>query len=121
MKSFLQPLTTTEDTAMAAAVKKRVKNKYDIIENLCIACGFCLDQCPPKVNAIGVKLYGDVQEGGFRYYIDQKACISCQLCFDVDACPSGALIEVRPEGEILDFRFTPEKRLELYDKPFFAR
>jgi len=102
-------------------VKKRVKNKYDNIENLCIACGFCLDQCPPKVNAIGVKLYGDVQEGGFRYYIDQKACISCQLCFDADACPSGALIEVRPEGDILDFRFTPEKRLELYDKPFFAR
>lgn len=107
--------------AAAPAVKKRPKNRYDIIENLCVGCGLCLDQCPPKVNSIGYKFYGDVQEGGFRCYIDQKACISCQLCFDADACPSAALIEIRPDGDILDFRFTPEKRITMYDKPFFER
>ncbi|NTV46301.1 MAG: 4Fe-4S dicluster domain-containing protein [Chlorobiales bacterium] len=108
-------------TAAAPAVKKRPKNRYDIIENLCVGCGLCLDQCPPKVNSIGFKFFGDLQEGAFRCYIDQKSCISCQLCFDADACPSGALIEIRHDGDIRDFRFTPEKRIEMYDRPFFER
>ncbi len=108
-------------TATKKKVKKRQKNRYDIIENLCVGCGLCLDQCPPKVNSIGWKIYGDWQEGGFRCYIDQNVCISCQLCFDTDVCPSGALIEIRPEGRILDFRHTPSKRIEMYDQPFFER
>ena len=32
------------------------------------------------VEVIGYKFYGDVQEGGFRAYIDQDACISCSAC-----------------------------------------
>ncbi len=105
------------------ALKKatpRAKSHYFIIENLCVGCGMCLDTCPPKVNAIGYKFYGDVQEGGFRCYIDQDACISCSACFSSDECPSGALIEVLPDGGILDFTYTPPERLD-FDLRFLHR
>jgi photosystem P840 reaction center iron-sulfur protein len=109
--------------APAAPPKKaepRQKAHYFILENLCVGCGLCLDKCPPKVNAIGYKFYGDVQEGGFRCYIDQVACISCSACFSADECPSGALIEVQPDGEVLDFTFTPPERLD-FDLRFLHR
>jgi len=109
--------------AAKPALKKitpRAKSHYFIIENLCVGCGMCLDTCPPKVNAIGYKFYGDVQEGGFRCYIDQDACISCSACFSSDECPSGALIEVLPDGEVLDFTYTPPERLD-FDLRFLHR
>jgi len=98
----------------------RAKKHYFILENLCVGCGLCLDKCPPKVNAIGYKFYGDVQEGGFRCYIDQNACISCSACFSADECPSGALLEVLPEGETLDFTYTPPERID-FDLRFLHR
>ena len=98
----------------------RPKKHYFILENLCVGCGLCLDTCPPKVNAIGYKFYGDVQEGGFRCYIDQDACISCAACFSSDECPSGALIEILPTGEVLDFTYTPPERLD-FDLRFLHR
>jgi photosystem P840 reaction center iron-sulfur protein len=98
----------------------RAKSHYFIIENLCVGCGLCLDKCPPKVKAIGYKFYGDVQEGGFRAYIDQDACISCSACFSSDECPAGALVEVLPDGEVLDFTYTPPERLD-FDLRFLHR
>ncbi|MBF0586421.1 4Fe-4S dicluster domain-containing protein [Prosthecochloris sp. N3] len=108
--------------AKPAAKKKapRAKKHYFILENLCVGCGLCLDKCPPKVNAIGYKFYGDVQEGGFRCYIDQDACISCSACFSSDECPSGALVEILPSGEVLDFTYTPPERLD-FDLRFLHR
>lgn len=106
--------------APVAKAAPRPKKHYFIIENLCVGCGLCLDKCPPKVNAIGYKFYGDVQEGGFRCYIDQVACISCSACFSGDECPSGALIEVLPDGDILDFSYTPPDRLD-FDLRFLHR
>ncbi|NTV98409.1 MAG: 4Fe-4S dicluster domain-containing protein [Chlorobiaceae bacterium] len=108
----------TQPVAKKAA--PREKKHYFILENLCVGCGLCLDKCPPKVNAIGYKFYGDVQEGGFRCYIDQDACISCSACFSGDECPSGALVEVLPDGQILDFSFTPPERLD-FDLRFLHR
>jgi photosystem P840 reaction center iron-sulfur protein len=105
------------------ALKKaapREKSHYFILENLCVGCGLCLDKCPPKVKAIGYKFYGDVQEGGFRAYIDQDACISCSACFSSDECPSGALVEVLPDGQVLDFTYTPPERLD-FDLRFLHR
>lgn len=96
------------------------KKHYFILENLCVGCGLCLDKCPPKVNAIGYKFYGDVQENGFRCYVDQDACISCSACFSSDECPTGALIEILPDGEILDFTYTPPERLD-FDLRFLHR
>ena len=96
------------------------KKHYYILENLCVGCGLCLDKCPPKVNAIGYKFYGDVQENGFRCYIDQDACISCSACFSSDECPTGALIEMLPDGEILDFSYAPPERLD-FDLRFLHR
>ena len=98
----------------------RVKSHYFILENLCVGCGLCLDKCPPKVQAIGYKFYGDVQEGGFRAYIDQDACISCSACFSSDECPAGALLEVLPDGQVLDFTYTPPERLD-FDLRFLHR
>ncbi len=98
----------------------RPKKHYYILENLCVGCGLCLDKCPPKVNAIGYKFYGDVQENGFRCYIDQNACISCNACFSSDECPTGALIEMLPDGEILDFTYTPPERMD-FDLRFLHR
>ena len=108
--------------AKPVAKKKapRPKKHYFILENLCVGCGLCLDKCPPKVNAIGYKFYGDVQENGFRCYIDQDACISCSACFSSDECPTGALIEILPDGEILDFTYTPPERLD-FDLRFLHR
>ncbi|MBN1279860.1 MAG: 4Fe-4S dicluster domain-containing protein [Chlorobium sp.] len=106
--------------APVAKAAPRAKKHYFIIENLCVGCGLCLDKCPPKVNAIGYKFYGDVQEGGFRCYIDQDACISCSACFSGDECPSGALIEVLPDGQVLDFSFTPPDRID-FDLRFLHR
>ena len=112
------PATGAQPVAKKA--EPRAKSHYFIIENLCVGCGLCLDKCPPKVNAIGYKFYGDVQEGGFRCYIDQDACISCSACFSADECPSGALIEVLPDGEVLDFTYTPPERLD-FDLRFLHR
>ena len=112
-----------EATASQPVLKKaapREKSHYFILENLCVGCGLCLDKCPPKVKAIGYKLYGDVQEGGFRAYIDQDACISCSACFSSDECPAGALIEVLPDGQVLDFTYTPPERLD-FDLRFLHR
>ncbi len=108
--------------AKPVAKKKpaRPKKHYYILENLCVGCGLCLDKCPPKVNAIGYKFYGDLQEGGFRCYIDQDACISCSACFSSDECPSGALVEILPDGETLDFSYTPPERLD-FDLRFLHR
>ncbi len=117
------PKAVAVASAPQPAVKKstpRAKSHYFIIENLCVGCGLCLDKCPPKVNAIGYKFYGDVQEGGFRCYIDQDACISCSACFSTDECPSGALVEILPDGEILDFKYTPPDRLD-FDLRFLHR
>ncbi|NTU53131.1 MAG: 4Fe-4S dicluster domain-containing protein [Chlorobiaceae bacterium] len=114
------PAAKAAPSAPAAKAAPRAKSHYFIIENLCVGCGLCLDKCPPKVNAIGYKFYGDVQEGGFRCYVDQVACISCSACFTGDECPSGALIEVMPEGDVLDFSYTPPERLD-FDLRFLHR
>ncbi len=118
-----QPKAAPRRSCCSACIEKGCterKMHYFILENLCVGCGLCLDKCPPKVQAIGYKFYGDVQEGGFRGYIDQDACISCSACFSSDECPSGALVEVLPDGEVLDFTYTPPERLD-FDLRFLHR
>ncbi len=48
------------------------------INDDCISCGACADQCP--VNAIS--------EGDGKYVIDAEACVECGACNGV--CPVGA-------------------------------
>ncbi|MEI6847432.1 MAG: 4Fe-4S dicluster domain-containing protein [Chlorobiaceae bacterium] len=115
-----KPAPASADQSVLKKAAPRAKSHYFILENLCVGCGLCLDKCPPKVQAIGYKFYGDVQEGGFRCYIDQSACISCSACFSSAECPSGALVEVLPDGEVLDFTFTPPERLD-FDLRFLHR
>ncbi|MCL2727530.1 MAG: 4Fe-4S binding protein [Bacteroidales bacterium] len=51
---------------------------YKINED-CVACGSCVDECP--LEAISA---GDI------YSIDPDVCTDCGTC--VDACPTGAII-----------------------------
>ena len=48
------------------------------INDDCISCGACADQCP--VSAIS--------EGDSKYVIDADTCVSCGACAGV--CPVGA-------------------------------
>ena len=52
-----------------------------VIDDSCISCGACADQCP--VSAIS--------EGDSQYIIDENACISCGAC--ADQCPVSAIKE----------------------------
>jgi NAD-dependent dihydropyrimidine dehydrogenase PreA subunit len=58
-------------------IKNNTKMAYVINED-CIACGTCIDECP--VDAISE---GDI------YKIDPEACTDCGTCADV--CPTEAI------------------------------
>jgi len=57
---------------------KKIKVMAYVINEDCIACGTCIDECP--VNAISE---------GEIYVIDPDACTDCGTCADV--CPTGAI------------------------------
>ena len=52
---------------------------YVITDN-CVACGTCIDECPP----------GAISEGE-KYSINPELCIDCGSCAAV--CPSEAIVE----------------------------
>lgn len=49
-----------------------------VIDDTCVACGTCIDECP-----VGAISEGDI------YSIDPEACTDCGTCADV--CPSEAI------------------------------
>ena len=49
-----------------------------VINDDCIMCGACADECP----------VGAIAEGDGKYTVDADACIDCGTC--ADACPVGA-------------------------------
>lgn len=89
---YVGPPTRLSRPKTAPPKKKRDKQIYTIIEELCIGCGFCTDECPPKVNAILPRDVEAVLEGGETYWIDQARCISCSLCFVAGTCPTDAVV-----------------------------
>ena len=50
-----------------------------VINDACIACGACIDECPTSA----------ISEGDI-YVIDGPACIDCGACANV--CPTGACV-----------------------------
>ena len=52
---------------------------YKISEDLCVACGTCIGECPT----------GAISEGDI-YKIDPNTCVDCGTC--ADACPMGAIV-----------------------------
>ncbi len=96
--------------------KKRDKQIYTIIEELCIGCGFCTDECPPKVNAILPRDVEAVLDGGETYWIDQARCISCSLCFVAGTCPTDAVVFT--EGGVSRTQYMEDYlHLEIIDEP----
>ena len=49
-----------------------------VINDDCVACGTCIDECP----------VGAISEGE-KYSINPDECTECGTC--ADACPSGAI------------------------------
>lgn len=49
-----------------------------IINDDCIACGACAEQCPVEA----------ISEGDGKYVIDAEKCLDCGAC--ADACPVDA-------------------------------
>ena len=52
-----------------------------IINDACVACGACADQCPVEA----------IAEGDGKYEINADLCVSCGAC--ADQCPVGAIEE----------------------------
>jgi Indolepyruvate ferredoxin oxidoreductase, alpha and beta subunits len=50
-----------------------------VINDLCLACGSCIDECPS----------GAIKAGEEIYTIDPELCTDCGLC--VDNCPTDAI------------------------------
>ncbi len=48
------------------------------INDDCIACGQCMDECPAEA----------ISEGEDKYTIDHEKCTDCGSCADI--CPVGA-------------------------------
>jgi photosystem P840 reaction center iron-sulfur protein len=102
----------------AAPKKKRERQIYTIIEELCIGCGFCTDECPPKVNAILPRDVEAVLDGGETYWIDQTRCISCSLCFVAGTCPTDAVVFT--EGGVSRTQYMEDyMHIELVDEPYW--
>ena len=68
---------TKKPNTFASLIKKTRKMAY-VINDDCIACGSCVDECP--IEAISE---GDI------YKIDPDTCTDCGTCADV--CPSDAI------------------------------
>ena len=52
-----------------------------IINDACVKCGTCVDNCPVEA----------ISEGDDKFVIDADVCVSCGTC--VDNCPVEAIVE----------------------------
>jgi 2-oxoglutarate ferredoxin oxidoreductase subunit delta len=66
----------------------------DLAEEMCKACGFCLNICPTDVFAWR---QGANRLGWVPMYVAREAnCVGCMLCYQI--CPDFC-IDVRPKAE----------------------
>ncbi|MCK5540131.1 MAG: 4Fe-4S binding protein [Deltaproteobacteria bacterium] len=58
-----------------------MEERMYVINDECVACGTCAEECPEDA----------ISESGDVYVIDQEKCIECGAC--VDVCPTDAIDE----------------------------
>ncbi len=63
------------------------RTKAKVVENLCVACGTCVDVCP--VNAI------NILKGMFAR-VDDNKCVGCGKCERV--CPASVIDMIEKES-----------------------
>ena len=78
------------------APKAGTAGKWDVVigEDMCKACGFCLNVCPTDVFAYRTQ---SNKLGWFQMYTaHEENCIGCMLCYQI--CPDSCIdVAVKPE------------------------
>jgi ferredoxin len=62
-------------------ILKEVPQMAYVINDSCISCGACIDECPVEA----------ISQGDSQYVIDADKCIDCGAC--AGACPVDAPVE----------------------------
>ena len=62
-----------------------------IINDDCISCGMCLEECP--VGAIEISNIKTIEKGYSQSEINQDLCIDCKTCINNFECPANAIVE----------------------------
>ncbi len=74
-------------------VRKAIKGKIEINQDLCKGCGYCVEACPKAVIAIGKEF------NKMGYFIAQvkepEDCTGCAFCAEI--CPDIAITVWREE------------------------
>jgi len=74
--------------------------KYDIIEELCIGCGKCVEGC---------RAFGN---GSFYLQVRHDRCLNCNECSIAAACPSQAFRRVPAARPYIHPKGHPDRRAE---------
>ncbi|MCK9363858.1 MAG: NADH-quinone oxidoreductase subunit I [Syntrophales bacterium] len=115
IKSFFQPVVTSQYPREVLEITPRFRGHIKLLaspenplENMCIACGICVRNCPSgsikKVD--GEKREGEKRKRATVYMLDFTTCSQCGIC--VESCPSKAL------GFSGDFNIAGFKRADFY-------
>ncbi|MHB8829836.1 MAG: NuoI/complex I 23 kDa subunit family protein [Syntrophales bacterium] len=115
IKSFFQPVVTSQYPREVLEIAPRFRGHIKLLanpenpqENICIACGICVRNCPSgsikKVE--GEKREGEKRKRATVYILDFTTCSQCGIC--VESCPSMAI------GFSGDFNIAGFKREDFY-------
>ena len=115
IKSFFQPVVTSQYPREVLEIAPRFRGHIKLLanpenpqENICIACGICVRNCPSgsikKVE--GEKREGEKRKRATFYILDFTTCSQCGIC--VESCPSMAI------GFSGDFNIAGFKREDFY-------
>ncbi|MGL4972083.1 MAG: electron transport complex subunit RsxC [Culicoidibacterales bacterium] len=62
------------------------KRPLDVVEQPCVRCAACVDNCPAGLQPVNIMMSAKLQEVEMLQQLEARACIECGLCSYV--CPS---------------------------------